>query len=116
MMSHSPPPPPDEPSAGGDGPPKKKHGGARKMLTWQEKLALVDNNIIAAFIQRFQGSCKCKGIERIAALGQAGINMVLNLRDARMAGMCMSHLRGTNRHYLFSHWRSFNTLAISPPG
>jgi len=65
------------------------HGGKRGKLTWQDKLALVDHDIVGHFIKSNQGSCECKGMQKIHALGEAGITMVHNLRDARMAGAGM---------------------------
>ena len=88
-MADSPPSPPDEPSSLHRS--KRRHGGARKKLTWQEKLALVDKQVVQDFILQHAGTCTCKGIERIMALGEAGIQMVVNLRDARMTGVFVLH-------------------------
>ena len=88
-MADSPPSPPDEPSSLHRS--KRRHGGARKKLTWQEKLALVDKQVVQDFILQHEDTCGCKGIDRIMTLGEAGIQMVMNLRDARMAGVYVLH-------------------------
>ena len=65
---------------------EENRGGARKMLSWQEKLALTERETVASFISC--GTCgrECACIQKIRELGDEGVQMVVNLREQRMAG------------------------------
>ena len=69
-------------------PPKTdSHGGARSILCWQEKLALLDENVITEFL--LQVNCGCIYIcsDKIRALGMAAVvKVVCELRTQRSNG------------------------------
>ena len=61
----------------------KTKGGARKMLTWQEKLALVNSQVCRDFIATSSCNCKENCFQRIRQPKDKGADMVFNLREQR---------------------------------
>ena len=56
------------------------------MLTWQEKLALAERDVVDNFLKCYTCGCESNCIKRIRDLGDDGIRMVMELRDRRLAG------------------------------
>ena len=79
--------PPDSPEIPPSGAAKKKKGGPRSTLTWQQKLQQVERDVIIQFLKSHAGSCDCNGIKKVLDLGEEGVTLIQNLRDARLAGM-----------------------------
>ena len=65
---------------------KGKRGGPRKILTWQEKLALAEKETVRRFLGKTTCGCAEQCMQKIVSMGDAGVSMVCNLRDARLAG------------------------------
>ena len=58
------------------------------MLTWEEKLAILEEDRIELFLSVRDCGCGAGCIQKIARKQGAGVSMVLNLREARLAGKC----------------------------
>ena len=56
------------------------------MLTWAEKLADAEMEQVASFLSKTTCGCAHKCIQKIRNLQDAGVNMVCDLRDSRLAG------------------------------
>ena len=67
---------------------KPKHGGYRKRLTWQDKMALAEPEAVRTFIASATCACGENCFEKVRSRGEQGIQLVCDLRDARVAGMC----------------------------
>lgn len=67
--------------------PDDKRGGSRHKLTWQDKLDLLDKDVIKDFISTATCGCKHHCMQKIAQLQDQGIAMIHELRGARTAGM-----------------------------
>lgn len=70
-------------------PPAKKgmHGGARSVLCWQEKMALMEENVIQEFLSKMHCGCTCNCGDRIRDLGRtAAVKVIQGLRTERLAG------------------------------
>ena len=65
---------------------KCKHGGSRKKLTWCEKLATAQKHVVVEFLATTSCGCSCNCISTINELGEKGVEMVQDLRNARLAG------------------------------
>ena len=79
--------------------PQSTRGGVRSILTWQEKLAqCVTENIRSFIAAKAHLPCdKCNKLcfVKIASLGEAGVHMIQNLRESRLAGK-ISMTRASN--------------------
>ena len=56
------------------------------MLTWQEKLLQLEKENIKNFVHHCDCGCEQKCVTKIAKLGQEGLDMVHDLREARFSG------------------------------
>ena len=65
---------------------KEKRGGSRKIMTWQEKLTLAEKETVTCFLGKTTCGCANQCLQKIVSLGDAGVEMICNLRDARLAG------------------------------
>ena len=66
-------------------------GGGRVMQTWQEKLAALETENIKEFVATASCGCEHGCIQKICRLGEAGLQMVHDLRHSRLSGMCTYH-------------------------
>ena len=66
--------------------PKPKHGGSRRKLSWQDKVDLCDADVVRQFLRA--GTCGCASgcISKLCALGEAGVDIVKELREERCEG------------------------------
>ena len=58
------------------------------MQTWQQKLSALEPEKIKEFVATASCGCQHGCIQKIYELGEPGLKMVRNLRDARLSGMC----------------------------
>jgi hypothetical protein len=89
---------------------KEKRGGKRHILTWQEKLALADPAAVRDFISGPTCQCRCGCMKQLRQLGEAGVQVVVNLRDERVAGKHLDDAVITsfvNCHKVSPGWRIF---------
>lgn len=63
-----------------------KHGGYRKMLTWEEKMTIVEPANVTKFIGSAIVGCECDCMKKIQQLGEQGSRVVTELRESRLAG------------------------------
>ena len=66
--------------------PEEKRGGPRKIQTWQEKLALADPEVVRQFLCGVSCSCQYNCLWKVLNLGEQGVQVVVDLREARFAG------------------------------
>lgn len=66
---------------------KPQHGGPRSKLTWEEKLELALRPQVVAFLDTKECGCANDCIKKVKQFGDAGEQMVMNLRDSRLAGV-----------------------------
>ena len=66
-----------------------KHGGSRKVQSWEEKLLLLEDEEIHTFLAGATCDCKCNCFNAIRELKEYGIDMIRDLREARLAGKCV---------------------------
>ena len=57
------------------------------MLSWQDKLALKEPDAIETFLQENNCGCANNCINKIAEFGEQGINMLCQVRGARLSGL-----------------------------
>lgn len=67
-----------------------KHGGSRKVLCWQDKLALCEEDTILEFISTAECGNKCKCFDKLRAMRQETcVQVVRDLRERRISGKCI---------------------------
>lgn len=83
------------------------HGGTRKVLSWEQKLELLEDDIIVAFVDTATCGCKLNCMQKIRDLQHDGVGMVHELRGARLAGLCFHNPCCTtpNRHESIASYR-----------
>ena len=64
-----------------------KRGGSRKILTWQDKLELASKVHVARFLATATCACGKDCFKKMRQLGEAGVKIVSDLREARVAGV-----------------------------
>ena len=75
-----------QPPASSDG-NKRKHGGTRTKLCWQDKLALLEDDVIAEFIAGATCGGKCDCFTKVREMpASEGAEIIKSLREARMQG------------------------------
>ena len=62
------------------------HGGPRKILTWDEKLALCEQEAVKEFVATHNCQSGCNCMDKVRSLGSEGVNMICVLRESRLAG------------------------------
>ena len=80
---------------------KNKRGGARKMLTWQEKLALAEPDSVRIFVWSADCDCECRCLQRAQQLGEDAVQAIVNLRVARFAGKNLDEITVTSIREFF---------------
>ena len=86
--------------------PKTK-GGARKILTWQQKLALVDLSVCEDFLAESTCDCGKKCFQRIRQLKDMDGHVIYSLREERTNG---GHIVPKRRMMCESDAKSFITV------
>ena len=56
------------------------------MLSWEEKLTVVQPEIVQDFVAKTICGCKCKCMDKVRKLGEPGLDVIANLREARLSG------------------------------
>ena len=75
---------------------KGSHGGSRSVLCWQDKLALLDENVMLEFAQQANCGGDCNCFDKIRELDETTVVQVIReLRTERMAGAMVKILRQT---------------------
>ena len=93
---------------------KPKHGGSRQKITWEDKLSQLDRDRIRDFLCSKSCGRACKCIYKLMNMGDKGVDIVFELRQARLAGkqitMNAGKIRGKNE--CFTMLRQCFTTAI----
>ena len=84
-------------------PAKKKRGGARKMPTWQEKLASAEPVAVRAWCDSIICSCSYDCGTKLQQLGEDAVQVIANLRASRLAGENLDDVHETYPQKNFSH-------------
>jgi hypothetical protein len=64
----------------------KQHGGSRQRLCWEQKLQLLDEDVIKNFISAAKCGNKCNCFEKIRGLKEQALETIRDMRSARLQG------------------------------